>query len=86
MAAPFSSFAFFVEFVFGCYMCDRETCNITHLDTVHFSFVVPINGRHEELISEGGAYANMWLQQQKAEEKETHNSNTDSVEEESEPL
>lgn len=43
-------------------------------------------GRHEELISEGGAYANMWLQQQKAEEKETHNSNTDSVEEESEPL
>lgn len=40
-------------------------------------------GRHEELVSEGGVYANMWLHQQKAEDKETDNSNTDSLEEES---
>ena len=42
-----------------------------------------INDRHEELVSEGGLYANMWLHQQKAEDKETDNSNTDSLEEES---
>mgnify|MGYP007020685242 CR=1 FL=1 len=42
-----------------------------------------INDRHEELVSEGGVYANMWLHQQKAEDKETDNSNTDSLEEES---
>jgi len=39
-------------------------------------------GRHDELVSEGGVYANMWLQQQKAEEKEQLGSNTDSTEEE----
>ena len=42
-----------------------------------------INDRHEELVSEGGVYANMWLHQQKVEDKETDNSNTDSLEEES---
>lgn len=42
-----------------------------------------INDRHEELVSEGGVYANMWLHQQKAEDKGTDNSNTDSLEEES---
>lgn len=35
------------------------------------------------MVSEGGVYANMWLHQQKAEDKETDNSNTDSLEEES---
>ena len=39
-------------------------------------------GRHDELVSEGGVYADMWLQQQKAEEKEKHGSVSDSVEEE----
>ena len=35
------------------------------------------------MVSEGGVYANMWLHQQKAEDKGTDNSNTDSLEEES---
>jgi len=38
--------------------------------------------RHDELVSEGGMYADMWLQQQKAEESEKHGSISDSVEEE----
>ena len=41
-----------------------------------------LHNRHDELVSEGGVYANMWLQQQKAEEKEQLGSNTDSTEEE----
>lgn len=41
-----------------------------------------VRGRHDELVSEGGVYADMWLQQQKAEEKEKHGSISDSVEEE----
>jgi len=38
--------------------------------------------RHDELVCEGGVYADMWLQQQKAEENEKHGSISDSVEEE----
>ncbi|KAJ7369788.1 ATP-binding cassette sub- B member 6, mitochondrial [Desmophyllum pertusum] len=41
-------------------------------------------GRHDELVSEGGMYADMWLQQQKAKEKEQQGSITDSVEEDNE--
>lgn len=38
-------------------------------------------GSHEELVSEGGVYANMWMQQQKAEEKEKQGDTTDNGEE-----
>ena len=41
---------------------------------------VCVHGRHEELVSEGGVYADMWLQQQKAEEKEKQGSISDSDE------
>ena len=40
-----------------------------------------VHGRHDELVSEGGVYADMWLQQQKAEEKEKQGVATDSGEE-----
>lgn len=39
------------------------------------------NGRHDELVSDGGVYANMWLQQQKAEKNEKEGGITDSGEE-----
>ena len=39
------------------------------------------NGRHDELVSDGGVYANMWLQQQKAEMNEKEEGITDSGEE-----
>lgn len=38
-------------------------------------------GRHDELVSDGGVYANMWLQQQKAEKNEKEGGITDSGEE-----
>ena len=43
--------------------------------------VYPFDGRHDELVSDGGVYANMWLQQQKAEMKEKEGGTTDSGEE-----
>lgn len=57
----------------------KVTKSIFHDATHGVSFV---RGRHDELVSEGGVYADMWLQQQKAEEKEKHGSISDSVEEE----
>ena len=39
------------------------------------------NDRHDELVSDGGVYANMWLQQQKAEMNEKEGGITDSGEE-----
>ena len=48
---------------------------------VFWTFVCSFHGRHDELVTEGGVYANMWLHQQQAEEKDKHGGITDSGEE-----
>lgn len=54
--------------------------NADQILVVHDGEIIE-RGRHDELVSNGGVYANMWLQQQKTEEKENQGDNTDSEEE-----
>lgn len=51
--------------------------SLTTLLFVNFFFY----GRHDELVSVEGVYANMWLQQQKTEEKAKPGGDADSEEE-----
>lgn len=55
--------------------------NADQILVVHDGEIIE-RGRHDELVSDGGVYANMWLQQQKAEEKEKQGGITDSGEDE----
>jgi len=54
--------------------------NADQILVVHDGEIIE-RGRHDELVSVEGVYANMWLQQQKTEEKAKPGGDTDSEEE-----